>query len=228
MSPNGTATVSSDSLEGTTDILVMVGGKSVRVSIEVASRKRYESLLDARGLNALGEMNEAAVAVIATESVGGGTAVAEDTAKKRMKWFVAVVGAVALLSTIAGVVALRAGTRKRMLRDKRNLGAQPPAPSVPSAPRLASENQHDLPNPPMPIAHGNVPDSALPVVGGDVPLPPAPPAALREPVGSAPHPLPQGPQAAPQQRKICPTCGAHYDAKAVFCGKDGTSLLFMN
>jgi hypothetical protein len=36
-------------------------------------------------------------------------------------------------------------------------------------------------------------------------------------------------QAAPVRKgKICPTCGARYDADSSFCGQDGTTLVLVN
>ena len=109
----GKVTVEEGSPEGTADIQVSVGDKSVRVSVEVASRERYESLLEARGLNELGETDEAAIAVIATGSLGSGAAVAEDTAKKRKTIFAVVVGGAAFVVALVGFILLRKGARAR-------------------------------------------------------------------------------------------------------------------
>lgn len=43
------------------------------------------------------------------------------------------------------------------------------------------------------------------------------------PAHSRPAPVKAGPKG-----KICPTCGSRYEGSAVFCGKDGTSLVLLN
>src|SRR6185436_6458369 len=59
--------------------------------------------------NDAGEADEAAVAVIATGTIGGQAAVAEDSAKARKQVFVAIVAALAALLGFAGFVLMRRG-----------------------------------------------------------------------------------------------------------------------
>ena len=118
VAPGGEVTVQAGSPEGSTDVIASVAGKNVRVSVEVASTERYEALLEARGLNESGEADEAAVAVIATGSLGGGAAVAEDTAKKRKIVFAAVVGGAAFIVAVVGFVLLRRGSKKRVVIEE--------------------------------------------------------------------------------------------------------------
>lgn len=135
VSSTGKVTAEENSPEGTADIQVSVGGKSVRVSVEVASRERYESLLEIRGLNELGETDEVATAMIATTSLGSGTAVAEDTAKKRKTIFAVVVGGGALLVVLVGLFFLRRGTRNRRVESDEPMAPRV-VPKVPLSERM--------------------------------------------------------------------------------------------
>ena len=109
----GKVSVPADAPEGTNEILISVSGQNVRVTVEIASVERYDALLSARGLNAKGEAEEAAVVTIATGSLGGASAVSEDGAKRRKIIFVSVVGGLATALAVAGVVLLRRGQKKR-------------------------------------------------------------------------------------------------------------------
>jgi hypothetical protein len=284
VAPGGKVTVEEGSPMGTADIVVAVGGKSVRVSVEVASNEQYEALLEARGLNESGEAEEAAVAVIATGSLGGGDAVAEDTAKRRKIIFAAVVGGAALLLAIIGLVLLRRGSKKRVVVEDDDFEpvavrmppqAQPAAPDdgVPSSGGTDSSRprqRHQMyevergsraPTPPQmfcPVCKQDFPPGSLfcPVDGtrlvkaagssGTMRIPAGgicptcergfPPEVKycpehREPLIPAPlfnatsskRPMQEAPRG-----KICPTCGTRYDGNAVFCGKDGTTLVLVN
>ena len=64
------------------------------------------------GLGPTGEASESAALVIATGTIGGQAAVAEDAARARKNVFVAIVGALAACLALAGLVFLRRG-RKR-------------------------------------------------------------------------------------------------------------------
>ncbi len=121
--PTGMVRVAKDSPEGRGEVSVSVSGQSVKVSIEVASIDRYESLLSVNGLNAKGEADEAAVAVIATGRLGGGMATAEDRARKRKTIFVLVVGGAALVLAAVGLAFLRRGAKHPQSRKGASGGA---------------------------------------------------------------------------------------------------------
>ena len=63
---------------------------------------------------------------------------------------------------------------------------------------------------------------------------PSPPSESEAPEGAAPaSPADPSPVAARPPRKvdrgkICPTCGDRYGGEAIFCGKDGTTLVLLN
>ncbi len=124
--PGGKVTVNEASPEGIAEFAVSVRGKSVKVSVEVASHERYESLLEARGLNEVGEADEAAVAVIATGSLGGGDAVAEDTARKRKIIFAAVVGSAALVLALVAIFFLHRGAKKQRIVEYHEVASAKP------------------------------------------------------------------------------------------------------
>jgi hypothetical protein len=107
----GTVSVASDAGEGKIDLTASALGKSVTVSIEVARPEDYDALLASRGLNDAGEQEEAAVAVIATGTIGGRTAVAEDAARERKFAFVAIVVTLAAVLGFVGLVLSRRGQR---------------------------------------------------------------------------------------------------------------------
>jgi hypothetical protein len=56
---------------------------------------------------------------------------------------------------------------------------------------------------------------------------PAPETAAA-PASSPPNAAPSSAQKPPRKGKVCPTCGSRYDAEALFCGADGTSLVPLN
>ncbi len=102
LEPNGKVTAL-DGAEGATDLVATAADKSVHVTVEVASAARYDDLLTKQGLNAAGENDAAATAVIAGSSIGGADAKGEDGARKRKTIFVGIVGA---LVVILGILAL--------------------------------------------------------------------------------------------------------------------------
>jgi hypothetical protein len=115
----GHVTVAGDAPEGNVEIVVTAAGKSARVTLEVTSPAKYEDLLRASGLNPSGENDAAAVAVIATESIGGGEARADaGAAKRRRAIFLAIVGVLAVALVVVWiVVARRAKRAKQIERD---------------------------------------------------------------------------------------------------------------
>jgi hypothetical protein len=111
----GKVLVPADGAEGTFDVVVSAAGKSAKVTVEVASPSRYDELLAQSGLNDAGESEAAAVAVIATGSIGGSDAKAEDGGRRRKAIFIAIVAAVALALGIVAVVGARRSRRAAAL-----------------------------------------------------------------------------------------------------------------
>lgn len=200
--PGGAVTVASDAGEGRIELSASALGKSVTVSIEVARPEDYDALLASRGLNDAGEQDEAAVAMIATGTIGGRDAIAEDAARERKFTFVAIVVALAALLGFVGLVLLRRGRRAEAAapaEDPLSLGLAPPSLGVEA--------------PPSPTDAPLSPDASPPA--NDPAALPRAPAARR-----AKKPAERG--------KICPICGERYGAEAMFCGKDATKLVLLN
>lgn len=107
----GTLSVAEDSAEGTLELTVAAFGKSVTVAVEIARADHYEALLGSSGLNAQGEQDEPAVAVIASGTIGGRTVVAEDAARERKMLFVSIVALLSLGLGFAALVIARRGRR---------------------------------------------------------------------------------------------------------------------
>jgi hypothetical protein len=99
--------------EATFDVVATAAGRSARASVQVASPADYSALLAQSGLDSKGERDEPSVAVIATSSIGGEGARAEDGARKRRIAFIAVVGG---LTLVLLVVAIVGATRSRRAR----------------------------------------------------------------------------------------------------------------
>lgn len=116
----GGVRVADDAAEGTVDLVATVAGKGVTVAVEIVSAARYDELLGARGMNDAGEADEAAVVVIATGTIGGKTSVAEDTARERRRLFLAIVGAVAAVLSLTGLVLWRRGRKGALLAARGN------------------------------------------------------------------------------------------------------------
>lgn len=89
---NGSVAVDAASAEGPVVLQVTVAGKSVKANVEIVSPDRFQEILSARRLNAAGENENAAVATLATGSVGGGSAEASDGSRTRRFAFLGVVG----------------------------------------------------------------------------------------------------------------------------------------
>jgi hypothetical protein len=106
----GTLAVEASAEEGKLEIVASILGKSVTVPVEVASADHYDALLAARGVESTGD-DDAAVAVIATGTIGGRTAVADDMARERKTTFLAIVVGLSLVLGFVGLVLVRRGRR---------------------------------------------------------------------------------------------------------------------
>ena len=216
-SSTGVVVAREDSPEGTTEVVVAVADKSTRVVVEVASSERYDSLLASRGLRGANDGDDSAVSMVGTGSLGGGVAVAKDAGKGRVVGFAAVVGAIALASAIVGLIALRRSARVRAHgRDRvaSDHGSSPCDPVVQRAKR-----------PPI-VDAGPAPDSDCGRCALDAKCGGTKDSAF---VSAAPACVALMPESrAKPPGKVCPSCGFRYESEAVFCGKDGTTLVYVN
>jgi hypothetical protein len=95
--------------DATFDVIAAAAGRNARASVDVTSPATYEALLAQSGLNSNGERDEAAIAILATGSIGASDIRAEDGARHRRFIFIVVVGSLTLaLGAVAVVGALRA------------------------------------------------------------------------------------------------------------------------
>jgi hypothetical protein len=124
VTPVGNVTVAEDAPEGDVEITASIGGRSAAVTVEVASKERYEALLKSGGFNESGEASQAASVAIASNTIGAKSAVAEDRATGRKVMFVGIVGAVALLLGLVGLVMVRR-TRRATARGVAPSGVVP-------------------------------------------------------------------------------------------------------
>ncbi len=153
LNPNGDARVHPDAPEGEVRLTASVGGRSALVTIEIASSARYDALLKSGAFNADGEVDEAASVAIASQSIGAGDAVAEDTATRRKHLFVGLVVIIAALLA-AGAALLfrqaRGNARTKAAEDAaRRARFSPPEPpaAVPLDPPVEPEPAAPRPNP---------------------------------------------------------------------------------
>jgi hypothetical protein len=223
----GSLHVADDAGEGKLELAAAIGGKGVTILVEVASAERYEALLASEGLNDAGEGSEAAVAVIATGTIGGKASVAEDAAKARKRTFIAIVGALAFGLAFAGLVLLRRGRRQRT--------SGLPAEGASAVPLGDDEDgsgtgDDDAGAPSSGESAGPAASTGARSPGGASPGARSPGGAspgARSPGGASS--APPGSRTAGRKRgKICPTCGGRYGMEDAFCGKDGTTLVPIN
>lgn len=214
----GTIRVHENAPEGEVKMTATGAGRSAEVTIEVVSAQRYDSVLSTGAFNAAGEVDEAAAAAVASQSIGAGSAVAEDRATGRKKLFVAIVGGVALLLAGAGAF-LFARARKASRAQAARYEAQkaeyeaalraPPRPGPAAAAPVPGGPPAAGPPPPGP-PQGMAPSPAAPVAPaaprtapmGGMPMGPAANAPVARPVGGATMVVGAAPQAAPAARKV--------------------------
>jgi hypothetical protein len=226
----GNVSVDANAPEGTATVLVELGGKSVKISVEVAAKDRYDSLLKERGLNEQGEDDSAATVEI-SGGVGGAETRAEDVAKKRKQIFVGIVAGMAAVLALAGFILVRRG--KRPPPEKATVeedAGEPPAVAIFTrskdqpmrCPRCNSLFPNDL---------GFCPNDGTALVpsvqGPGESSVSAPPPSSRRSSGT-PESSTSSKRPSKTIEMICPTCGDRFGDGAQFCGKDGTSLVPIN
>ena len=200
---SGTLVVEAGADEGKLEIVASILGKSVTVPVEVTSAEHYDALL-AAGRDGAGDDSDTAVAVIATGTIGGRTAVADDKARERKTTFLAIVVGLSLVLGFVGLVLARRGRRTE-------------AAGAGGSPVDGGGDEED------PVCGADAPAGEGPAVAE---APAAIPAFVTPPLAT--KPAQSAPRKAASKGKICPTCGERYPGEAVFCGKDATSLVLLN
>jgi hypothetical protein len=225
----GEARVAEGAPASTIEIAAELEGKGVTLFIEIADPADYDALLAARGFNEEGEIDESAVAIIATGSIGGKGGVAEDAARARKQLFVAIVGGLAAALGLAGLVLFRRGRRSA---EAARAAAKDDEPVPPPNVRLFDR---ELETRPMrcPVCGTRFPSgSGFCPADGSALEPDASPPSSSAPSGGAPgapgaHPAGAG-ISLKTPDKICPTCGGRFGGESAFCGQDGTQLVPIN
>lgn len=238
--PSGLVQVQAQAEPTAFQVSAEVAGKAVVIAVEVTSEARYQALLEKRGLNRLGESEKAAVATIQGGSLGARSVLAEDHAGQRRRRFIAVLGAVALLLGIAGLVLIQR-RRSRGRSSRASEGSKSEAEGYqaagskgrfcPTCRTEYPEEQDFCPKDGNRLVHPNSDDSAHGLSGGICPVCqkgfdpgvsecPEHGEAL---VPAVAHQVGNGPSG-----KICPVCGTQYSGKSQFCGKDGACLVPVN
>jgi hypothetical protein len=241
LSGQGTVTVAESAAEGQAKLQATVGDRSVLVEVEIVSQERYDALLHQGAFNAEGESSDAAVARIATSSIGARAGVARDEARGKRVAFIAVVGGLSLALGVLGLMIV--------LRSRR--AALQPRPSVSITPGTAGTaagrsgkvcptcREEYPPEAEFCAADGNrlvalSADAAIGPVGGVCPI-----CGLGYDPGVTVCPKHQEPlvpalvlaerrRPAPITQKICPVCGTQYPGDGQFCGKCGAALVPVN
>jgi hypothetical protein len=201
LSGPGRVKVPATAAESTVELLATLAGRAAHVTIEIASKDRYDALLAQKGLNSEGESTEAAVARIATSALGGGSVVTPDDSQRRRIIFVGVVGGTALVLGLLGFALVQHSRRKPPEPEPRTPRSRlPPAITPNHLPPLGKV---------CPTCREEYPPEAgfCPNDGNRL-------VAMR---GNA---EPTGPSGG-----VCPVCGQGYDPGVLVCPKHGEELL---
>jgi len=236
----GKITANPNATESEATLEVTLGDRSVRVEVEIASKERYDALLEARGLDQSGESKEAAVLRVASESMGAREVVARDDAPNKTRWFVGVAGACALVLGILGVLLVRRG--RRPLDEPLAEAPSRPRVSMPGArgakacptcreefPAEAEFCPKDGNRLVAQAALGAGPSGSLcPICGrGFNPGTTTCPEHGEELVPAPALPPPRL-QTLFITRTICPVCGTQYTSETRFCGDCGAAVVPVN
>jgi hypothetical protein len=253
--PQGRVVVKSDAREGTVTLSASVQGHSVPVTVDVVSDARYRELLTAGTFDASGETRDAAVATVATSTLGAKATEAKTTSQKRRLVFIWTISAIASLLGLAALVLMLA--RRRPRRDLAGdpalpqfapdgslnlpgLGSSPPQPDdpvwvcptcheeYPAEQRFCAQDGNRLVELPAQVGLTGADGGVCPVCGhGFDPGVTRCPVHDEELVPSAV--LSSRPEPSPSAgRRICPVCGTIYGPETRFCGNDGATLVPIN
>ncbi|MEI9938181.1 MAG: hypothetical protein WDO69_13255 [Pseudomonadota bacterium] len=201
LSGPGRVKVPDSAAESTVELQATLAGHSARVTVEIASKDRYDALLAQNGLNAEGESSEVAVARIATSALGGGSVVTRDDSQRRRIIFVGVVGGTALVLGLLGFALVQHSRRKP-------LEPEPRAPRTRLNPAITPSNLPPL-GKVCPTCREEYPPEAAfcPNDGNRL-------------VAARANAEPTGPSGG-----VCPICGQGYDPGVLTCPKHGEELL---
>jgi len=232
--------------EATVELQATLAGRSARVTVEIASKDRYDALLAQKGLNAEGESSDVAVARIATSALGGGSVVTRDDSQRRRIIFVGVVGGTALVLGLLGFALVQHSRRKPLEPEPRTprvrLTATVTPNQVPPLGKICPTCREEYP----PEA-GFCPNDGNRLVAARGNAEPTGPSGGVCPIcGQGYDPgvltcpkhgeelLPAAMQAgvratdAVPAKKICPVCGKQYTGDSQFCGSCGAALVPVN
>jgi hypothetical protein len=201
LSGPGRVKIPDSAAESTVELQATVAGHSARVTVEIASKDRYDALLAQKGLNAEGESSEAAVARIATSALGGGSVVTRDDSQRRRIVFVGVVGGTALVLGLLGFALVQHSRRKP-------LEPEPRPPRVRFTPAITPSQLPPL-GKVCPTCREEYPPEAgfCPADGNRL-------------IAARGNAEPTGPSGG-----VCPICGQGYDPGVLTCPKHGEELL---
>jgi RNA polymerase subunit RPABC4/transcription elongation factor Spt4 len=239
----GNVTANPNASESEATLEVTLGDRSVRVEVEIASKERYDALLQARGLDESGESKEAAVLRVASESMGAREVVARDEAPGRTRWFVGIAGACALLLGSLGLLLVRRSRRAPELPPE-DSPSRPRAVALSGGSKACPTCREEFPAEAefCPVDGNRLVEhltlgqgpggSVCPVCGrgfnpgtltcpehGEELVPAAAVAAARAPALG---------QTLTITRTICPVCGKQYTSETRFCGECGASVVPVN
>jgi hypothetical protein len=210
---SGKVSVPDGAPEGSAQVIVTAGGKSARVVIDVTSPIHYDDLLAKSGLNAAGENDAAAIAELATGSMGTADVHAEDTAKHRRSLFLAIIGALAFTLGVVGLVFRRRQQRATALEKEAELAYEERMKQADET-RAAKRAAHDAAVKAHEDSLRRAQDAAKETARRDA---------------DARAQTAQAAQAnAAAVAMLCPTCRREYGATSVFCPQDATKLVPLN
>jgi hypothetical protein len=104
---------SADFTDATLEVVATAAGRSTRASVQATSAANYEGLLAQSGLDARGERDEPAIAILATGSIGASDSRTEDGARRRRLIFIGVVAGLTLLLGLLAYVGARRARKGR-------------------------------------------------------------------------------------------------------------------
>jgi hypothetical protein len=194
--PSGLVTIASDAPEGNATIVATAAGKSAKVAVQITSPANYASMLATSGLNASGESDVAATAVIASSSLGATDVKAEDSSPKRRTIFIAVVAGLTLLLGIVAIIGARRSKKaEKLARDAEERHAERLEQHEARERKRAQEHAEKL------RAHEESVKRVEEV-------------KAKRATSTAPNPVLE-----------CPSCRREYPAGSQFCPHDGSKLV---
>jgi hypothetical protein len=244
VSESGRVEVPASTPEGEVKLVATAGGRSLAVAVEIVSGERYDALLAEGRFDPSGASADAAVVKLESSSIGAKETVVKDDAEEHRTLFVALVGGVALILGLVGLLLVQR-SRRASLREPPSAG--PRTPRVPTQAASTAGGvvcptcREEFPagaqfcprdgNRLTPLASNAAlgPSGAVcPVCGQgydpgvsvcpkhDEPL--VPPGVYQSNQRNAPT----------KTRKICPVCGAQFPGDSGFCGTCGAALVPVN